>query len=325
MIPVLRTARAAVFHGDCLDVLASFPDHSIDAVVCDPPYGLSELSEKKVSAALSAWFGGDRYHVPDGRGMMNLEWDRFVPPPAVWDECRRVLKPGGALAAFAGSRTVDLMGLSIRMAGFEMNGLGAWLRCGFPKSLDVGKALDAAQGASRPVVGISAAPNGKDGGYAGARYTEPRTTVFGTVCDQPPRTAPVTEAAKRWQGYGTNLKPGHEPIVLAHAPGAPPRPIDNDRPRYFYTGKAPRTQRPSYVGADGKRVEHSTVKPLAVMEWLVELLCPEDGIVLDPFAGSGTTLEAAVRMGRYAVGIERHEPYLPLIAQRLERAAAGVP
>ena len=108
--------HAALYFGDSLNVLKTFPDSSIDAVICDPPYGLSELKQTTVVKALDAWFSGDRSHVPDGRGFMNNRWDCFVPPPAVWDECLRVLKPGGYLAAFAGSRTVDLMMLSVRMA-----------------------------------------------------------------------------------------------------------------------------------------------------------------------------------------------------------------
>jgi site-specific DNA-methyltransferase (adenine-specific) len=141
--PYYADDMVTLYAGDCLDVLPTLPDASIDAVVCDPPYGLTEMSTVKVLAAIAAWMAGDRTHVPDGRGFMGREWDQFVPPPGVWDECMRVLKPGGHLLAFSGTRTVDLMTLSIRIAGFEIRESIFWtFGQGFPKSLDVGKQLD---------------------------------------------------------------------------------------------------------------------------------------------------------------------------------------
>jgi len=105
--------------GDCLNVLPTLPDASIDAIVTDPPYALTNLSTPLIVSALTAWLGGDRAFVPaGGAGFMNRSWDRFVPPPAAWDECLRVLKPGGHLLCFAAPRTMDLMGFSIRLAGF---------------------------------------------------------------------------------------------------------------------------------------------------------------------------------------------------------------
>jgi hypothetical protein len=137
--------------GDCLDVMRTMPADSVHAIVTDPPYGLAEHKRANVEKALLAWLTGDREHVPNGRGFMGREWDAFVPPPAVWDECFRVLKPGGYLLAFCGSRTIDLMMMSIRLAGLieaaapEIRDSIAWLYgSGFPKSLDVGKAIDKA-------------------------------------------------------------------------------------------------------------------------------------------------------------------------------------
>ena len=104
-----------LFHGDCLDVLREMPDCSVDSIVTDPPYGLSNTSPTQVAEALKAWVSGDVNTVPAKRGgFMGKDWDSFVPPPAVWVECLRVLKPGGHMAVFAGSRTQDLMGLSIK-------------------------------------------------------------------------------------------------------------------------------------------------------------------------------------------------------------------
>jgi len=121
--------------GDALDRLKELPDCSIDSVVCDPPYGLRELPTALVASVVGAWLAGDTAAVPAGKGFMGKSWDSFVPPPALWAECLRVLKPGGHLAAFAGSRTVDLMGLSIRLAGFESRDEILWVYSqGFPKS-----------------------------------------------------------------------------------------------------------------------------------------------------------------------------------------------
>ena len=136
MTPERVAEGVALYAGDCLEVLALLPDASVDAVVTDPPYGLADHPVKRIEQALTAWLTGDRAHVPDGRGFMGREWDKFVPPPAAWDECYRVLKPGGHLLAFAAPRTYDLMGISIRLAGFDVFDSIDWINGqGFPKSL----------------------------------------------------------------------------------------------------------------------------------------------------------------------------------------------
>ena len=115
-------------HGDCLEVLRGLPDNSVDSVVCDPPYGLSNTKPAQVADVLAAWVTGDTEAVPTTKGgFMGKDWDSFVPPPAVWAECLRVLKPGGHMAVFAGARTQDLMGLSIRLAGFEIRDTLGWI------------------------------------------------------------------------------------------------------------------------------------------------------------------------------------------------------
>lgn len=150
MEPVIEVGGARVFHGSCLDILPTLPDQSVDAVVTDPPYGLSNVSPTGIAEAVTRWATGEREYIPEAKGFMGKAWDAFVPPPAVWDECLRVLKPGGHLLAFAGSRTFDLMALSVRLAGFEIRDSVAWLYgSGFPKSLDVSKAIDKGQGENR--------------------------------------------------------------------------------------------------------------------------------------------------------------------------------
>lgn len=131
-----------IYQGDCLDVLRSMASNSVDSVVTDPPYGLSQHKQKDVVACLMAWLEGREY-LTKKKGFMGRSWDSWVPGPEVWREVYRVLKPGGYLIAFAGSRTDDLMGIAIRLAGFEIRDGLAWIYgSGFPKSQDASKAID---------------------------------------------------------------------------------------------------------------------------------------------------------------------------------------
>ena len=144
--------------GDCLEVMRTMPDASVDAVVTDPPYGLADHPPKEVAACLAAWLAGEPYK-PKGKGFMGKAWDAWVPGPEVWRECLRVLKPGGHLLAFAGTRSMDLMSMAVRLAGFELRDSIGWAHdgggapllawtygSGFPKSLDVSKAIDKCNG-----------------------------------------------------------------------------------------------------------------------------------------------------------------------------------
>lgn len=496
----------SLYRGDCLPVLRSLPPASVAAVVTDPPYGLSDVSSVDIIQALTAWVSGDRERVPNGKGFMDNEWDRFVPPPAVWDECYRVLKPGGYMAVFAGSRTADLMGLSIRLAGFEMRDTITWMYgSGFPKSLDIGKAIDKVSprlGMFRAFAdhfldcwqksGLKASdfvihfPHYKNAASITAQIynwklaknvpsvqdfhilqrliglsdewwilinrvevervvtqkaKRPLITSTTTLFDQrgsnerERKDTAVTEAAKQWDGWGTALKPAGEPIIVARKPfsgtvatnvlehgtggmnidgcrvdtkprtihahgnvqgtyvqpmswgeptghevegatkrwpanvvlshtewcdeercenGCPVAELDAQsgitlsiggsrgaggqhgayspiaaqpdvRPgfgdtggasRFFntfrYQAKAPKSERPVVNG-----VAHPTVKPRALMEWLVTLFTPTYGTVLDPFTGSGTTGESALRLDFNSIVIEREQKYWPLIDKRL--------
>jgi site-specific DNA-methyltransferase (adenine-specific) len=418
--------------------MRAMPDNSVDLILTDPPYGLGNTSPAQVTETVAAWLAGDREYLPSGRGFMGKEWDAFVPPVAVWDEALRVLKPGGHVLAAAGSRTQDLMGLGMRLAGFEIRDSIAWLYgSGFPKSMDVSKAIDKAAGATRNVIGSTVTPY-KVAGTA-ARSSSIAGSISGhfskQVTDDGYRvtaiTAPATDEAKQWAGWGTALKPAYEPFIMArkplegtvaanvlkHGTGAlnidasrivaapgdyegkgwreegsaeeakrsaskdwrmkgiipPANPagrfpanvildesqaavldaqsgwskspaigsvtatkarksssmsgaLSNQTPmsnghgdsggasRFFYVAKAPKSERPVVDG-----VAHPTVKPLTLMKYLAKLACPPGGVILDPFAGSGTTIEAALLEGFDVIGIEREADYIPLIESRIAR------
>lgn len=192
---------------DCRLAMSMMMDEaSVDAIVTDPPYGLSK--EPDMVEVLTHWLTGDDY-THGGSGFMGKTWDSFVPGPAVWREAYRVLKPGGHLVAFFGTRTYDLGVLAIRMAGFEIRDQIAWVYgSGFPKSHDVSKGIDKIMGLERAIVG----PN-KFAHLNGSA----NLNCYGDA-SRPPETAPASPEAAKWQGWGTALKPAFEPIVVARKP-----------------------------------------------------------------------------------------------------------
>jgi len=417
---------AQILCGDCRQILPTLPDCSIDAIVTDPPYEL---------------------------GFMGKAWDSTGVAYQVdlWRECLRVLKPGGHLLAFGGSRTYHRLACAVEDAGFEIRDQIMWVYgSGFPKSHDVSKAIDKVAGAKREVVGIA----------LGARNGNGQNIDYGNFASakdgQYNITAPTTAEAKQWQGWGTALKPAHEPIVLARKPldgtvannvlqhgtgalnidgcrvdmgdeydptkmqrqqnsagaidgafgasaligkeiatykpggrwpanfihdgsddvlelfpdtagGARPAkankptgehyeggwgPIsDGDRiefaggsaARFFYCAKANKTDRneglddftakrdadrarDDGVGDDNPRNRsntakvnhHPTVKPTTLMRYLVRLITPPDGTVLDPFCGSGSTGKAAILEGFNFIGIEQSDEYARIAEARIK-------
>ena len=320
----MNLGRHTVYDGDCFELLAALPDASVDAIVCDPPYGI---------------------------GFMGRGWDAAVPSEKWARECLRVLKPGGHLVAFAATRTLHRLVVACEDAGFEVRDTIHWVYwSGFPKSHDVSKAIDKAAGAVREVVGVR---------HDGAS-NKSGETVFSddaySWSTEVSITAPATPEAVQWNGYGTALKPAVEPATLCRKPlgstvaacvlehgtgalnidGCRLKPGDvawcgpdaDSAPAAVYAGDFGKNgvygtgvktlcgghaggrfpanlyHCPKANSAERAGSRHPTVKPLRLMRWLVRLVTPPGGVVLDPFLGSGTTLLAAEAEGFRCLGAE---------------------
>ena len=410
-----------IYKGDCLERLKEVPDSSVDSVVCDPPYHLTSIVERYSSEnAAPAGFGTDGAFARASRGFMGKEWDGgdIAFRVDVWRECLRVLKPGGHLIAFGGSRTVHRIACAIEDAGFEIRDMISWLYfSGFPKSHNISKAIDRAAGVDRPV--IAEAPQ------SGAKFNMTQQLMDNGGFNDPDRqsyeiTAAVTEDAKRAEGLGTALKPAQEPAILARKPLARGMSIAENWKRYgtgalriedcrFAYGdpcwvgpqnnhekqwniqktnnlsakggsyvqskKRDKCDLTTYIPRGGRwpaniyqcpkpsraekenglealnpiqgfeavdrkegsaglnnpragagrtaseiRNSHPTVKPVKLMRWLIRLVTPKHGIVLDPFTGSGTTGVAACLEGVNFIGCELTPEYWPIIEGRIDFA-----
>jgi DNA modification methylase len=376
-------------NGDCIDQMRQLPPNSVDSIVTDPPYEL---------------------------GFMGKSWDStgIAYSVKMWDEALRVLKPGGHLLAFSGSRTYHRMACAIEDAGFEIRDQIMWVYgSGFPKSMDVSKAIDKQSNVQVEVLSeVPAYGIGGNGTFNG--HTENATAKV---------TAPTTDKAKQWAGWGTALKPAHEPIVLARKPligtvatniiihgtgalnidgsrvgteqtttmikdlsqahgnnfgksgityptmGEKLNPVgrwpanfihdglDEDWARFFYCAKASKKDRNEglddfagkEVGTKGNGLartcascgastlqgcecpdrtyvnptranHHPTVKPTELMRYLVRLITPPNGTVLDPFMGSGSTGKAAVLERFSFIGIDQSADYLEISTARIRHA-----
>ena len=347
-----------VRHGDCKEIIATLADESVHAIVTDPPYEL---------------------------GFMGKKWDAsgIAYDVQLWTECLRVLKPGGHLLAFGGTRTYHRMACAIEDAGFEIRDSIHWLYAsGFPKSHNVALSIDKMNGHKNRGRAIPTASTFQ------ASDIEQKNKLTSNPVG--PYVA-KSDVSRQWEGWGTGLKPAHEPIVVARKPlvgtvaanvtehgtgalnidgariqyesesdkrkmaagveairkrggvmqnswknssdlsGANPASengrwpanvitdgsIDAEWVRYFFTAKASKGERNAGATIENR---HPTVKPLALMRYLVRLVTPPGGTVLEPFAGSGTTLAAAILEGFDAIGCELTDDYLPTIENRIQWA-----
>lgn len=398
------TDAVQILHGDSREMLKAFADNIFDSCVTDPPYALVSI-QKRFGKVGSAPAKGNDVYMRASAGFMGQQWDtgETAFDPEFWREVLRVMKPGGHLISFGGTRTYHRMACAIEDAGFEIRDMFPWLYgSGFPKSLNI--ALEYEKGLCR-----------YDDELKIWRYIDDGAAMS--------RTSPFRDDnANAWAGYGTAIKPACEPTVLARKPlsektvaanvlrwgtgalnidgcriasaestirpfgkqdetraagygfsgaaiggsdrGRWPANVIHDggeevlaafpdapgqqgdlkhtgraRPskncygdmaaplphlarndagsaaRFFYTAKADADDR---LGSS-----HPTIKPVDLMQWLVRLITRKGGLVLDPFAGTGTTGEACMREGRRAVLIEREERFVADIQRRMALALAG--
>lgn len=273
-----RHIGPATLHlGECLAVMRTMPDNSVDAIVTDPPYGLS---------------------------FMGKRWDYDVPAVEVWAECLRVLKPGGHLLAFAGTRTQHRMAVRIEDAGFEIRDMIAWVYgSGFPKSLDVSKAIDKAAGAEREFTPIGNAVKrlipGADQNATGS-WVKDNGREY-----QPGVSEPATEAARQWQGWGTALKPALEPITMARKPF--PRTVAENVLMHG-TGA---------LNIDGCRVDASEGRPLIESKAESSLHAFGDGL-------NGSRCAGVTTQGRFPANLI-HDGSAEVVAMFPSEAGAAAP
>lgn len=184
-----------IIHADCLEEMNKMSDNSIDFIVTDPPYGFNFMGKK---------------------------WDSKVPNIEIWKEALRICKPGSMLAAFGGSRTHHHLMIALEQAGWEIRDVIMWLYGqGFPKSLDISKAIDKAKGLNRKVIGIKPGHKGFENNNShslNGEWSRPWTLDQEKVNLYHSQTEANSDLAKTFSGYGTALKPAYEPIIIAMKP-----------------------------------------------------------------------------------------------------------
>ena len=356
-----------IVNEDCIKHLKTIEDNYFDSVVTDPPYHLQSIVKRYTTGKKNV-YGEDGSFQRLTSGFMGQKWDGgdIAFTTELWKEVYRTLKPGGYLLSFAASRNYHRMAVAIEDSGFEIRDQIMWIYgSGFPKSLNIGKALDKKQGNKRKVIGSTNQQDIRSGNYV--QGPQDRIDV------------PITKGDSEWEGWGTALKPAHEPIcmarkqiseksivdnVLKHGTGAinidgcrvttdenisnhsrsaesavskgifgdskeqethqtqgqelgrfPANLIhdglEEDWARFFYCPKANKKEK-----GDSN---HPTVKPVELMRYLVKLVTPKKGIVLDPFAGTGTTGEACILENKKYYLIEAEPSYFKDIEKRLNR------
>lgn len=323
--PVFERHDVVIYHGDCRAVMAALPECVADAIVTDPPYGL---------------------------GFMGKGWDHGVPVDWI-PEALRVLKPGGHLVAFGGTRTYHRLVCALEDAGFEIRDCLMWLYgSGFPKSLDVSKEIDKAAEDARtwqgwgtalkpawePIV-LARKPLGEgtvaanvlrhgtgalnvDGCRIAATdgYTENAVTqgIKGARTSYVPAASRRTFEPQPLGRWPANLALDAAAAALLDAQsGERTSGLTGGASRFFYTAKADREDR------DGSK--HPTVKPQSLMRWLITLVAPRGASILDPFLGSGSTLAAARSLGGYrAIGIEQDAQHVAEAINRFRQEALAL-
>lgn len=357
--PVASKLSLEIHHGDAADVLKQFPAEHFHACICDPPYGLGQYPSSMIREVMRAWVEGRDYDFTKSRSLMRQDWDGGVPQPSLWREALRTLKPGAHLAVFASPRTADLTTMALRLAGAEVRDSIAWITTGgFPRGQSAGKMLAKRELRKRVRSGepiLLETPQRRYPG-AGGRATPiaGHTLSAEKLLSLTPEAASVLE---NFSGMRSALKPAHQVIILARKPfsgalldnavahgtggmsvqaaryaianGSTRYPANvisdlSELERYYFAPKVTAGEKDRYLPKP-MRNTHPTVKPVALMQWLVRLLTEPGATVLDPFAGSGTTgCACALEQQRAFIGIEREQEYANIAKARIEGWAAAV-
>lgn len=342
--PAIDRMGARVYEGEAVTLLPALGAEVGDALITDPPYGLGFNG--------NAWDGvaGFRDSLPDldTTGMSPAEV--FEEWCIAWAQgALQVLRPGAHLAAFGGTRTWHRMVRGVERAGFEIRDQIAWLHStGMPKSMDISYAIDKHHGVQRPDRLVQR--SGSDGilgatravSEHGAPVTDDaiRWAGWGTalrpafepilIARKPSRASTVATILEHGTGglnidtarFGSGKWPTNVALDDSQADALDTltgtwdsdEPISSRFPIFRFEAKPGREERPRAFG-----ISHATVKPVGLMRWLITLLTPPGGLVIEPFSGSGSTIEAAIRAGFQVAAIERDSSYLPLIESRLDR------
>ena len=286
-----------IVNADCIEHLKTIEDNYFDSVVTDPPYHLTSIA-KRFTNSTEAKYGKDGSFQRLSKGFVGHEWDGgdIAFTTDLWKEVYRTIKPGAVLLAFAATRNYHRMATAIEDSGFEIFDMINWIYgSGFPKRKNLLKP------AHEPIV------MARKGVNKPLNLDECRVGDFEQDTSKNRRNTQEEQIFKGgWKGdKGGEVIKGRWPANIIHDG------LEEDWSKYFYCSKASKKEK--------EDTNHPTVKPIDLMRYLVKLVTPKDGLVLDPFAGTGTTGEACILEGRNYYLIEKTKKYIPDIEKRINK------
>ena len=286
-----------IVNADCIEHLKTIEDNHFDSVVTDPPYHLTSIA-KRFTNSTEAKYGKDGSFQRLSKGFVGHEWDGgdIAFTTDLWKEVYRTIKPGAVLLAFAATRNYHRMAVAIEDSGFEIFDMINWIYgSGFPKRKNLLKP------AHEPIV------MARKGVNKPLNLDECRVGDFEQDTSKNRRNTQEEQIFKGgWKGdKGGEVVKGRWPANVIHDG------LEEDWSKYFYCSKASKKEKDD--------TNHPTVKPIDLMRYLVKLVTPKDGLVLDPFAGTGTTGEACILEGRNYYLIEKTKEYIPDIEKRINK------
>ena len=286
-----------IVNADCIEHLKTIEDNHFDSVVTDPPYHLTSIA-KRFTNSTEAKYGKDGSFQRLSKGFHGHEWDGgdIAFTTDLWKEVYRTIKPGAVLLAFAATRNYHRMATAIEDSGFEIFDMINWIYgSGFPKRKNLLKP------AHEPIV------MARKGVNKPLNLDECRVGDYEQDTSKNRRNTQEEQIFKGgWKGdKGGEVVKGRWPANVIHDG------LEEDWSKYFYCTKASKKEKGD--------TEHPTVKPIDLMRYLVKLVTPKDGLVLDPFAGTGTTGEACILEGRNYYLIEKTKEYIPDIEKRINK------